>query len=137
MSTTEAPPALRPLGEGELREHVHRILARVLTMKLTERLARVGPGHYAVGAAGSGGSHVVTGPPRWRYPWELRCDCKELQGRTWPLCVHVGAVLIARWRSQGMVVSLGPEGRVLVAQDACDAGAPPREYPGLIREASG
>jgi hypothetical protein len=131
-------PVLRPLGEGELREHVHRILGRVLQMNLTERLVRVGPGHYAVAAAATRGAHVVKGPPRWQYPWELVCDCKEAlpqgpRGRTWPLCIHVGAVLLARWRSQGYVVTVGAEGRVLVSQDACDLGLPPQEYPALVR----
>lgn len=134
MTTMGQAPALRPLAEGELREHVHRILGRVLQMNLTERLVRVGPGHYAVAAAASRGAHVVKGPPKWKYPWELSCDCRDAQGRTWPLCVHVGAVLIARWRAQGLVVSLGPEGRVLVGQDACDLGLPPGEYPALKRE---
>ena len=136
---TDAPaaPVYKPLGEGALREHVHRVLTRVLQMNLVERLARVGPGHYAVAAAGSGGSHIVTGPARWRYPWELHCDCKEAQGRTWPLCVHIGAVLIARWRHDGFVVQLGDDGRVLVGQDACDVGLPPKTYPALIKEAAG
>lgn len=141
MTTEQAPGApagalpLKRLGEGQLREHVHKILARALQMNLVDRLARVGPGHYAVAAAGKGGSHVVTGPPRWRYPWELVCDCKEAQGRTWPLCIHVGAVMVARWRAQGRVVSVGPDGRVLVGEDACDAGAPPGAYPALASAA--
>lgn len=137
MTAPAAAPAetprqpLRPLGEGELREHVHRVLARTLQMNLADRLVRVGPGHYAVAAAGSRGAHVVQGPPKWRYAWELTCDCKEVQGRMWPLCLHVGAVLIARWRAQGLTVQLGPEGRVLVGQDACEVGAPPSAYPAL------
>ena len=133
VSTAERTPPLRSLGEGELREHVHRILTRVLRMNLAERLVRVGPGHYTVAATASHTAHIVTGPPAWRYPWELVCDCKEAQGRTWPLCVHVGAVLVARWQAQGRVVSVGPDGRVLVGQDACDYGAPPGVYPALVK----
>ena len=143
MAATEAPapirgPGHKPLGEGALRDHFHRVLERALRMALAERVVRVGPGHYTVAAAGSGGSHVVTGPPKWKYAWELRCDCKEDAGyKPWPLCVHIGAVLVRRWWSEQKVVTVGDDGRVLVGQDACDAGAPPQEYPGLIKEAAG
>jgi len=136
-----SPATLRALAEGELREHVHRVLARALKMRLDTRVHRVAPGHYEVPPTQGKlrhdliVGHAVTGPPKWTHAWELSCDCSQVYGQrtVLPLCVHRAAVLIARWRSLGMGVGLSEDGRVVVSRDACDVGCPPAQYPALAR----
>src|SRR5262249_29128955 len=132
---------LRALAEGELREHVHRVLARALKMRLDTRVHRVAPGHYEVPPTQGKLrhdltiGHAVQGPPKWAHVWELSCDCATVYGqRTFlPLCVLKAALLIARWRSQGLGVGVSEDGRVIVSWDACELGCPPAAYPALAR----
>lgn len=131
MATEKPVRRHKPLTEFQLREHAQSILKRVMVTRLHERVERLEPGWYVVRSTSTAGTHVVKGPPRWRWPWELECECRTA-GWAYPMCVHVGAVLVARWHAQGFIVTQAVDGRVLVARDSVDLSVPIGEYPALI-----
>lgn len=137
VATDLAPRRPRPLTEFQLREHAQSILKRVVVTRLAERVERMEPGWYVVRSTSTTGSHVIKGPPRWRFPWELRCECHGDVSGGYPLCVHIGAVLVARWQHQGYTVLQGLDGRVVVARDAVDVGVPFGEYPAKVQAEPG
>jgi len=110
---------------AQLRAHLQRTMKKALEMGVPDQVERLQHGVYRVPSTSrSGLVHTVHGTDV-----PLECTC-EAFGHM-PLCVHRAAVLIRRWRSEGMAVAVNEAGDVVVRseRDAAELAYPERLWP--------